>query len=95
MQDDFCISKPKNIIKETRMIIMCMSQKDIFDLLRIYVCFLQFLLETAKTVRITRIDQHISVFYRDHVIIHYTVSQVIYHYFLSMCNSVIKSDSGS
>ena len=83
VKNHFGICYCQHIVQKTGMVIVCMGQEDIFDILRPDSVLHQFSLKAAESVFIARIDQDIPFIAGNEVIVDHTIPQIAYFHFLS------------
>lgn len=76
VEDDLRPCYLQHLVQETGVIVMCMRQEHIADFLWIDAVLPQLLYKARETARISGIDQDISVFIGNQVVIDHTVAKV-------------------
>ena len=84
MKNDLGIRCLQNIIQKACMVIMSVSKKDKLDVVRIDIFFLDIALKPSKPILVACVNQNLSIFVINKVIVYDTISKVDDHqYFAS------------
>ena len=79
MKNDSGIRCLQNIIQKACMVIMSVSKKDKLDVVRIDIFFLDIALKPSKPILVACVNQNLSIFVINKVIVYDTISKVDDH----------------